>query len=493
MIESETELHDLTAVDIAHLIRRRELSPVEVVDATLRRIDERNGAVNAYITLSADLARDAAVKAERTLLEQGAAALGPLAGVPLSIKDLTATAGLRTTFGLKAHEDYVPAEDYPVAARVRAAGAAIVGKSATPAHGWLGTTETEMHGRTSNPWLLTHTVGGSSGGSAAAVASGFGPLATGSDGGGSIRVPASLCGVVGHKPSHGRVPRGPESPGFETVDALGPMARTVADAALLLGVMAGPHPGEPYMLDAGDVDYLAGFQIEEAARLRVAFSPDLGQGPVDKEVAALVRSAVGHFADTLGADVEEVSIEIPDVNEFFVRFYGPTISHLRRVDPEFVEGHLDRYPGMRDLVVAATDVHADDWWAYSIDAQQRTFDGLNKAVARHDILLTPTMPVAAWPHDGENGPRVIDGQEVEWPTFDFFRFTEPSGHSGHPTITVPCGFTAAGLPVGLQIMGRQRDDRGVLRAAAAYEATTPWHLARPEFLLSPPHASRPTL
>ena len=277
------------------------------------------------------------------------------------------------------------------------------------------------------------------------------------------------------------------------MDALGPMARTVADAALLLGVMAGPHPGEPYMLDAGDVDYLAGFQIEEAARLRVAFSPDLGQGPVDAEVAALVRSAAGHFADALGADVEEVSIEIPDVNEFFVRFYGPTISHLRRVDPEFVDGHLDRYPGMRDLVDAAKGVHADDWWAYSIDAQQRTFDGLNKAVARHDILLTPTIPVAAWPHDGENGPRVIDGQEIEWPTLDFFRFTEPSGHSGHPAITLPCGFTSAGLPVGLQIMGRQRDDRGILRAAAAYEATTPWHLARPEFLLSPPDASRPTL
>lgn len=485
MVESGTAPYELSAVVISELIRRREISPVEVVDAALRRIEERNGAVNAYLTLSPDLARAAAAEAERTLLEEGASALGPLAGVPLSIKDLTATAGLRTTFGLRAHEDYVPTEDYPIAARVRAAGAAILGKAATPAYGWLGTTETEIHGRTSNPWLLTHTVGGSSGGSAAAVASGFGPLATGSDGGGSIRVPASLCGVVGHKPSHGRVPRGPESPGFETVDALGPMARTVADAALLLGVMAGPHPGEPYMLDAGDVDYLAGFQVEEAARLRVAFSPDLGQGPVDAEVAALVRSAADHFADVLGADVEEVSIEIPDVNEFFVRFYGPTLSHLRRVDPAFVEGHLERYPGLRALVDAATEVRAADWWAYSIDAQQRTFDGLNRALVSHDILLTPTMPVAAWPHDGECGPRTVDGHEIEWPTFDFYRFTEPSGHSGHPAITVPCGFTTAGLPVGLQIMGSQRDDRGILRAAAAYEATTRWHLERPKFALVP--------
>lgn len=486
MTASKPEIHELTAVEISQLIRRRELSPVEVVDATLQRIEEHNGDVNAYITLSADLARAAAATAERTLRDEGPEALGPLAGVPISIKDLTATAGLRTTFGLKAHEDYVPTEDYPVAARVRGAGAAILGKAATPAHGWLGTTETEIHGRTSNPWLLTHTVGGSSGGSSAAVASGFGPLATGSDGGGSIRVPASLCGMVGHKGSHGRVPRGPESPGFETVDAIGPIARTVADAALLLGVIAGPHPGEPYMLDAGDVDYLAGFQVEEAARLRVAYSPDLGQGPVDSEVASLVRDAAAHFADVLGAEVEEVDIDIPDINDFFIKFYGPTLSHLREVDPAFIEQHLEKYPGMGAFEEVTAGLRASEWWAYSIDAMQRTFEGLNRAVTEHDILLTPTMPVAAWPHDGENGPRVIDGQPVEWPTFDFFRFTEPAGHSGHPAITVPCGFTTAGLPVGLQIMGRQRDDRGILRAAAAYEATTQWHLARPKFRHAPP-------
>ena len=472
------ELCFTPAVELAARIRRREISPLEVVQSSIERAGALESRLHGFITRTDELALNAARAAEATLMQDGPDALGPLAGLPISIKDNTKTEGVRTTFGATEYLDHIPDHNAPVASRVLGAGASLLGKNAGPPFGWLGVTTNDISGTTCNPWNLSRTVGGSSGGAGALVAAGVGSFATGSDGGGSIRVPASLCGIVGLKPSHGRVPRGDESPLFETVDALGPMARTVADAALLLSVMAGPIEGEPYMLPEEGVDYVADLRAGTIDGWRVAFSPDMGYGPVDPEVASIVADAVRHFGSALRCSVDQVELDVADPVEFFTRNYPPMIYSWTKSEPAAV-ALIARYPRLRDLVEGEAATLAHDWWDYVGAARERTFRGISKIFGTHDVLITPTMPVAAWPHDDECGPRSIAGLPVTHPNLDFFRFTEPAGHSGHPAITVNCGFTRDGLPVGLQIIGRQRDDRAVLRAAAAYEATTEWLARRP--------------
>lgn len=472
----------MSAVELAANIRSGEISPVEVVDAVIAQINRHDTHINAFITRSDDLARQTARAVEATLLRDGAEALGPLAGIPISIKDLTPTAGVRTTFGVAEFADHVPDTDAPVVARIHKAGAVLIGKNSTPGFGWMGVTENEIIGTTNNPWALDHSVGGSSGGAAAALAAGFGPLATGSDGGGSIRIPAALCGIVGHRPSIGRVPRGRESLLFDTVDVLGPMTRTVADAALLLSVMAGPVEDEPFMLPEEGVSYVSDLRADAVRGLRVAYSPDLGHGPVDTEIAAIVLEAVTHFERTLGASVTPVDIDIPDPLAYFNDYYSPSVTGYADAHPG-VQRMFDKYPNIGSVGKIAENVSAAAWWQNVMPARQRTFLELARIFQSFDILVTPTMPVVAWQHDMENGPLAINGIPVEFPHFDYFRFTEPTGHTGHPAITINCGFTRSGLPVGLHITGRQRDDHGVLRAAAAYEATTDWHKRRPPALV----------
>src|SRR5262245_45712455 len=248
------ELRWLSATDLAALIRRRKLSPVEVVDDVLDRIDRLNPQINAYVTVTRDEARQAARAAERALGRRQAA-LGPLHGVPFSVKDLAITKGVRTTFGTRLFADNVPTEDAPMVARLRAAGAIMVGKTNTPTLGWLGATHNLLFGATRNPWRLDRTPGGSSGGASAAVAAGLAPIAVGSDGGGSIRIPASFAGIVGHKPSCGRIPAYPASPVW-SLSHIGPMTRTVADAALVMQVSAGPDERDPYSLPQDQTDYV---------------------------------------------------------------------------------------------------------------------------------------------------------------------------------------------------------------------------------------------
>jgi len=467
------------AVELASLIRQRKLSPREVVEAVIARSEKVNPKINALITKTYDLARHAADQAEQVMMSDGAEALGPLAGIPISIKDLTPTAGVRTTYGVHDYEDNVPEEDAPIAARVRAAGGALIGKSSTPPFGWLGTTWNEVIGMTNNPWDLGRSAGGSSGGAGALVAAGVGQLATGSDGGGSIRLPAALNGVVGHKPTHGRIPRATEAPLFDTVDALGPMTRTVADAALLLSVLAGPIEDEPYMLPEVGVDYVADLRASATRGLRVAYSPNLGHGQVEPEVAAIVKAAVDHFQTVLGAAVDEVEIEIPEPMDYFMLYYTPQILGIGAVEPGIVR-LWERFPGLVDRFKDLKAMSATEWWQTVTQQREMAFRAFAKLFGAYDILLTPTAPVAAWEHDGAVGPMEINGEPVRHPTIDYFRFTEPFGHSGHPALTINAGFTSLGLPVGLQIVGGMRNDAGVLRAAAAYEATTAWTQQRPK-------------
>src|SRR3954453_7655975 len=263
-----SELCFTPATELARAIAARELSPIELLDAVLDRIEELQPRLNAFCLLRAEEARREARDAERAKEP-----LGPLHGIPISIKDLTSTKGIRTTFGSKAYADNVPEVDATFVTRLREAGAILLGKTNTPEFGNKGVTDSPLHGTTANPWSLDRTAGGSSGGAAAAVAAGLGPLAEGSDGAGSIRIPASLCGVVGLKPSFGRVPVWPRN-GYETISHHGPLARTTADAALMLSVIAGDDPRDPYAAPPGETDFVAAARGPDIAGWSIAFSPD---------------------------------------------------------------------------------------------------------------------------------------------------------------------------------------------------------------------------
>src|SRR5262252_8752029 len=278
------ELTWLSATELAREIRERKISPVEAIDAVLNRLAAVNPTINAFVTVLADESRQAARAAEQTVMTTPPGELPPLHGVPITVKDLIDTAGVRTTYGSTLYRDHIPEQDHVTWARLKAAGAILIGKTTTPEFGMLGITESQLTGITGNPWNPAMTAGGSSGGAAAATAAGIAPLAWGSDGGGSIRVPASCCGVVGLKASPGRIPRGGDDEPFDTVSTVGPLTRTVADAALLLSVTAGPDPREPLALPPLQLDEIEGALTEPTVHgLRVGYSPDLGWGPVARD------------------------------------------------------------------------------------------------------------------------------------------------------------------------------------------------------------------
>jgi aspartyl-tRNA(Asn)/glutamyl-tRNA(Gln) amidotransferase subunit A len=463
MSDGDSELAYLPATELVRLVRARTLSPVEIVDAALRRIDAINPLVNAYCTVISDAARDQARALEQAI--QRGEAMGPLAGVPVSIKDLIATRGVRTTRGSRLFADAVPNEDAPVVERLRAAGAIILGKTNTPEFGWKGVTDNALFGPTRNPWHRERTSGGSSGGAGAAVAAGLGPLAIGTDGGGSVRIPASFCGIVGLKPTFGLVPAYPPS-WAEALSHVGPMARTVADAALLLRVLAGPDPRDrnsyrpaPQLGDAGSVP-LAG--------KRVAWSPNLGRGLVDAEVLAAAERAAARFEE-LGATVEAATPEFGDVGglPWQVLFFGAIAAAVTGL-PAGWEEQID--PGLRAAVQQARSFTGFDV-ARAYQARTESYAVARRFFDRYDLLLTPSVPAVPWAV-GQNTPSRLNGKEAT--LADAARLTQTFNMTGNPAATVPCGWSTDGLPLGLQIVGRWDDDGGVLRAAAAFEALAPW-------------------
>ncbi|MBI3637390.1 MAG: amidase, partial [Candidatus Rokubacteria bacterium] len=293
----------LPATRLTELIRKKKLSPVELIESVLDRIDKLNPKLNAFVLLRPDEVRREARAAERALGKKGAR-LGPLHGIPFSVKDLVITKGVRTTFGSPLYRDNVPTEDAPIVARMKAAGGIMLGKTNTPTLGWIGLTHNLLFGATRNPWNLEHSPGGSSGGASAAAAAGLGPLHVGTDGGGSIRIPASFAGIFGFKASYGRIPTYPAS-GAWNLSHIGPMTRTVADAALMMNVTAGPDERDQYSLPAAPVDYLKALG-GKLKGLRIAHADDLGFGePVDPEVAAVCARAARVFRE-LGCRVEDV-------------------------------------------------------------------------------------------------------------------------------------------------------------------------------------------
>ena len=466
-----------SAIELAREIRAGERSPVDIVEAHLERIEERDGAVNAFVTVTAEEARAAAEKAERAV--EAGESLGPLHGVPVAIKDLEDVAGTRTTSGSLLFEDNVSEATEPFAERLLDAGAIVVGKTNTPEFGLGCTTNNRVAGETHTPFDTSRNAGGSSGGAGAALAAGMAPLAQGSDTGGSIRTPASFCGVYGLKPTFGRVPRVSRPDAFEAhtpFSHVGPMARTVEDAALMLDVMAGPDPDDPFSLPETDDDYL-GATERGIEGLDVAYSPDLGTYPVEPEVAEVVADAADAFEEC-GATVEEVDVDLgceqSEVLEAFYTFarvrwqslfdalerqgFDPRGADRDRLRPVVVETILDEpEPTTREYKRADR-------------TRTRVYDGLQDVFEEHDLLVSPTLAVLPFP-DGEE-PTEVDGVEVD--RLRGWVLTQPYNMSGHPAASAPAGFVD-GLPVGMQVAGRRYDEETVLAASAAFERERPWH------------------
>jgi aspartyl-tRNA(Asn)/glutamyl-tRNA(Gln) amidotransferase subunit A len=458
------------------LIGRKQLSPVELTELTLRRIEALNPKLNAFITVTADLARESARNAEAQRMR--GEPLGPLHGIPVSIKDLEGIAGVRFTRGSLLHRDDVCDRDALCVERLRRAGAIIVGTTNTPEFGAAGTTENRIGPPCRNPWNPERTSGGSSGGAAASVAAGITAVAQGSDGGGSIRIPASFCGIYGIKATQGRVPRrhsGLHSWHPMNNSSAGPMTRDVRDAAVLLNVLAGPGPDTEYgTIQASPPDFTSA--IGRGVRgLTMAWSPDFGGVPVDPEVVEICASAARVF-ERLGARVEETAFR-PDDPMAVLDAFG-TFSAAKTYTT-----HADAAE-RPDLL---TDYFLDTLERGRSLSAERLFTALSRITAyraytrefftRFDLLLSPTLAVAAFPIG--QLPETIGGRTVAVRRLGYFPFTYPFNVLGNPAATVPCGFTRDEMPVGLQIVGRLEDELAVLAASAAFEGAQPWSGRRP--------------
>jgi aspartyl-tRNA(Asn)/glutamyl-tRNA(Gln) amidotransferase subunit A len=465
---SALDLAYAPATELARLIRTKALSPVTLTRAVLERVERLNPVVNAFCTLTAESALGQARAAEAAVTRGDR--LGPLHGVPFSIKDLHLTKGVRTMSGSHIFASRVPDVDPPFVRRLKAAGGVMLGKTASPEFGWKGLGDSPLTGITRNPWNPGMTTGGSSAGAGAATAAGLGPLHQGSDGAGSIRIPASLCGIYGFKPTYGRVPMWPVS-NNDYSSHVGPMTRTVADAALMLSVMAGPDDWDRSSLDAAPADYV-GRLHDGITGLRVAFSPDLGGLRVDAEVAALVARAAGAFAE-IGCVVEEVRPGFADSHGLIRCLWSAhEAGNYARYLSEWRE-RMD--PGLVACIEAGLRYSMTDY----IEARGQKLaycDSVRPLFERFDLLLTPSLSVAAFPV-GRLNP--ADWPQHAWDWIDWASFSYPFNFTGQPAASVPAGFTRAGLPVGLQIVGRRLADLTVLQASAAYEQARPWAQHRP--------------
>jgi aspartyl-tRNA(Asn)/glutamyl-tRNA(Gln) amidotransferase subunit A len=458
---------DLSATELIAAYRAGGLSPVEVARDVLDRIAAVNDAVNAYCLVDADRTLADAVESERRW--RAGEAQGLLDGVPVSVKDILLTRGWPTLRGSNTVERDQPWEvDAPAVARLREHGAVLVGKTTTPELGWKGVTDSPRTGVTRNPWDVGKTPGGSSGGASAAVAAGTGPISIGTDGGGSIRIPAAFTGVFGIKPTYGVVPLFPASP-YGTLAHVGPLSWTVADSALALDVLsgpdsrdwtAGPAPAHPFTetLQAG------------VTGMRIAFSPRLGFAKVDPEVAELVQAAAQTFTD-LGARVELVDPPITDPVEAFhvLWFAGAAASTVRLT----ADQRAQLEPALRQVCDEGATRRALDYVAAT--AVRAELGRIMGEFHEHfDLLLTPTMPIPAF----DAGLEVPAGSAgTRWTSWT--PFTYPFNMTQQPAASVPCGFTAAGLPVGLQVVGPRHADARVLTACRAFEQAKPWQDKRP--------------
>jgi aspartyl-tRNA(Asn)/glutamyl-tRNA(Gln) amidotransferase subunit A len=452
----------MSASELIAKFADKSLSPVEATRAALDRIARHNDKINAFCYVAGDQA-EAAAQASEARWTAGAP-LGPLDGVPTSIKDLTSVKGWRTGKGSLTSEGDGPAtEDSAVVARLKESGAVLLGKTTTPEFGWKGVTDSLLTGVTRNPWNLAKTPGGSSGGAAAALAAGMGQLAQGSDGGGSIRIPCGFTGLPGLKASAGRVPVYPASP-FHTLSHAGPMARSVRDLALMLTVISRPDNRDWYALPYLDRDWRDGLD-DGVDGLRIAFSADLGYADVDDEIAGIVAEGARVFAD-LGARLENQDPGFDDPTAMFrLLWWAGSADIVGAMTPE---SRAKLEPGFRQLAEEGEKISLADFTA-AANARVALGQFMNHFHEHYDLLVTPTMATPAF----DVGALAPDGDDDSIRWLRWTPFTYPFNMTGQPAATVPCGFTKAGLPVGLQIVGPRHRDDLVLRAARAFEAARP--------------------
>ena len=460
------------ASELREMIGEKQVSPVELTALYYERIDRLDSQLHAYLTLCRDEAMQAARDAESAVMRGDD--LGALHGVPISIKDLELTKGVRTTSGSLVFKDRIPDEDSIVVERVKASGAIILGKTNTPEFGHRGTTENRLGDACRNPWNTERTPGGSSGGAAAALAAGLCAISTGSDGGGSVRIPASFCGLYGIKPTQGRVPRygGRAAPTVANqLSQSGPITRTVKDSAILLQALAGPDARDAGSLRDTPADYVAALD-RDVSGLRIGWSPDFGYAAVDPDVVDVCGEAAQVFGE-LGCEVSDSGFALDAPQEAFrVLFAVNTYASSGYLLHE----HGDDLTGYfrANMEYAATLTAADYARALGeLDAVKAQFD---KYFDDFDLLLSPTMAVPAF--EIEQHPTSIGGQEVD-PFFGYLPFTYPINAIGHTAASVPCGFSSDGMPIGLHIVGRHGDEETVLAASAAFERAMPWAENRP--------------
>jgi amidase len=450
----------LPALEQARLVREREVTPLELVEEYLGRIERLDPELNAYVTVCADEARAAA---------QGPLG-GPFAGVPMPIKDLVQTGGIRTTYSCKAYAEHVPEEDSALARRIRAAGFVVLGKSNTPEFGTIPVTESELNGICRSPWDTGRTPGGSSGGAAAAVAAGLAPIAQASDGGGSIRIPASCCGIYGLKPSRGRTSPAPQGDAYG-LSVQGPVARTVADAAAYLDALAGPEPGDPFVAPAPERPFLD--ELGRApGRLRVALvlEPPVDV-PVDPACKAAARVTAGVLSE-LGHDVEEVA----------PGWSGESLGELFAVVWQTIPA---LYPGLKasDLeplnaeFLARSDATSSADYVRAYVQLQTYGRRVAEFVGRYDVVLTPTLAQAPVPVGWIREPD--DPQEQYERALAFTPFTAPVNVAGLPAASLPLGWSDGGLPLGVQLVAGYGGEPVLLRLSAQLEEAQPWAERRP--------------
>jgi len=456
-----------TVVELAAGIAAGELSPTELVEAALERLDVADPALHAFCTPTPDIARARALEVERQLRDGTA---GPLAGVPYAVKDLICTKGIRTTSGSFAYADFVPDTDDVSVERLNGAGAISLGKTNASEFGYSAAGWNPVFPGTRNPWDPTRTPGGSSAGTAAAVAAGIVPFALGSDGGGSIRLPAALCGLVGFKASMGRVPvypgcrdhRYPGVSGWESIEHIGPLATTVDDVAFVMAALAGPDPRDRHTIPSGDVDWLAATREPDLRGLRIGYTPDFGYLPVDPEVRAAADRAAELFAAELGAKVERFTPTWPDPSPHFTALI---ISETDLVGMRRMVGEIGDRMSPSLVEMLQRDWTAEDF-TQALMMRKTVVNEMAATMQRFDVILSPTTAVPAFPLDG-GGPTEIDGTAVTPTTWQ--GFNPIANLTGQPAISVPSGLTEGGLPVAIQLIGPHLGDQVVLAAAAGYE------------------------
>lgn len=464
------DVSDLPAAELRDLVARRQVSPVEIVEAALARVSTHNPLLNAVVTLNPRAVDDARALERRLARGEDP---GPLVGLPVGIKDVTPVAGLRTTYGSPLYRDHVAHEDATVVERLRAAGAVILGKTNCPEFAAGGNTWNDVFGRTRNPWDPDKSAGGSTGGGAAALATGMIALAEGTDLGGSLRIPAAFCGVVGLRPSVGLVPTHPYDWVWDTLQVEGPMARTAGDVALMLQAVAGPSPFAPLAQPMAGRDFVAAVRQGPRPRLRLAYCPDIAGIGIDPALERACRTAAFELRQA-GATVDEISLDLADARAgflalrgmWFVNWMTPRLDQLEALGLNVRNNTRAGLAGNPEALGAAERTRGQLWHRF------RTL------FERYDHLLTPTMAVPPFPVE-QNYPEAIAGKPME--TYvDWLAPTFVLSLTGLPVASVPCGRDGDGLPVGLQIVGQPRDEEGVLALAAAVQTTHP--LGRPGLL-----------